>query len=129
MMARLGVVFAIIALIGIVHRLLRVYQYRRLQAGSSLSSSARPTLIVVVSAHCAVCPAQKNVVTLLAQRYPSLQVVTLDAETQMDRVRQLSVMTVPTTLLQDTDGTVLKINNGFIALEPLARQVEGMMRK
>ncbi|HEY0721566.1 MAG TPA: hypothetical protein VGE50_09965, partial [Gammaproteobacteria bacterium] len=55
------------------------------------------------------------------------QVVTLDAEQQLAQVRALSVMTVPTTLLQGADGTLVQINNGFIALEPLARQVESLL--
>ncbi|HEY0635799.1 MAG TPA: hypothetical protein VGE00_10485, partial [Gammaproteobacteria bacterium] len=76
-----------------------------------------------------ICPAQKGVVAQLSQRYPSLRVEMLDAELQMEQVRKLSVMTVPTTLLQAADGRVVQINNGFIALEPLATQVERLLRQ
>jgi len=128
MMARLAWALSIFFFVGIAHRVLRLYQRRRLQAGTSLSNSGGVTLLVVVSSRCAICPAQKNVVAQLSQSYPSLQVVTIDVERQTEQARKLSVMTVPTTLLQAADGTLVHINNGFVALEPLARQVEGLMR-
>ncbi len=90
---------------------------------TALPDKGQASLIVVTSSGCALCPAQKNVVALLRQRYPSLQVVMIDAETQREVVRALPVMTVPATLLRSHDGTLVHINNGFIALEPLARQV------
>jgi len=116
----------IFLLLGGLHRLMRIYQLRR---STPLPNNGEPRLIVVVSAGCPICPAQKNVVAQLRQRYPSLHVETLDAEAQRDRVRELSVMTVPTTLLQAPDGALVNINNGFIALEPLSRQIDGVMRK
>lgn len=127
-MERLGWVLVLFLLIGTCHQLVRAVQRYTLKSRSVLLGKGEETLIVVVSSHCAICPAQKNVVTRLSQRYPSLRVVTLDAERHTAQVRELSVMTVPTTLLQAADGTLRKINNGFIALEPLAAQIDKLVQ-
>ncbi|HEY0720182.1 MAG TPA: conjugal transfer protein TraF, partial [Gammaproteobacteria bacterium] len=102
---RLGWAVALLVLMGVAAQLLRVMQRRKAAAAGPLRvGDGEAALIVVVSAHCAICPAQKGVVAQLRQRYPALQVVTLDAEQQLAQVRALSVMTVPTTLLQGADG-------------------------
>lgn len=89
-----------------------------------------PMLLTVVSRHCAVCPAQKRIVAELGTRYPatSLQVTILDAEAEPDRIQALHIMTVPTTLLFEADGTVAHVNNGLVGLEALMRQIDGLLR-
>ncbi|MCD6707388.1 MAG: thioredoxin family protein [Thiobacillus sp.] len=87
-----------------------------------------PLLLTVVSRHCAVCPAQKRIVAELGARYSAtrLKVILLDAEAEPERVRALSVMTVPTTLLFTAGGTVAHVNNGLVGLEALMRQIDGL---
>lgn len=128
-MERLGWALLLLLLIVALHQGLRYVQWRRLRRHAPAARHGESTLTVVVSSRCAICPAQKGVVAQLSQRYPSLRVEMLDAELQMEQVRKLSVMTVPTTLLQAADGRVVQINNGFIALEPLATQVERLLRQ
>lgn len=129
MMERLGWAAAAFLLIWLAHRLVRIYQRHGLQPATPFSGSGQVNLILVVSSRCAVCPAQKRVVAQLGEKYPpsQLRVITIDAETQVEQARQLSVMTVPSTLLQAPDGTMVHINNGYIALAPLARQIERLM--
>lgn len=130
MFERLAWALALLVLAGAIRMVLRRWQRRRVTVRRApVAGSGAATLIVVVSSRCAICPAQKNVVTQLRQRYPALQVVTIDADTQTEQARALSVMTVPTTLLQAADGGVVRINNGFIALEPLAKQVAALLRR
>jgi thioredoxin-like negative regulator of GroEL len=90
-----------------------------------------PLLLAVVSRHCAVCPAQKRIVAELRTRYPAttLKVALLDAEAEPERVRALGIMTVPTTLLFEADGTVARINNGFVGREALMRQIDGVLTR
>lgn len=126
---RLGWAFALITLLGGCYYLLRLMQLRRAQRPTQGTPKGQPALMVVTSDHCAVCPAQKNVIALLSERYPALRVVSIDAESDLAHLRSLSVMTVPTTLLFAADGSVAQINNGFIALDPLAKQVEVLFQR
>jgi len=127
---RLGWVVSLFLFLWLANHFLHFYRRRRLQAIKHRSSGGQLSLIVVVSSRCSICPAQKKIVAQLSEQYPSslLRVVTIDAETQMEQARELSVMTVPSTLLQVSDGTIVRINHGFIALAPLARQINGLIQ-
>ena len=90
-----------------------------------------PLLLTVVSRHCAVCPTQKRIAAELGTRYPAttLKVRLLDAEAEPERVQALRIMTVPTTLLFEADGTVAHINNGLVGREALMRQIDGVLAR
>lgn len=128
---RLGWTASIFLLFWLVYLLFRAYQRRKLRAIAPLPTNGQVNLIVVVSSSCAICPAQKRVVAQLGERYPSslLRVITIDAETQAKKARELSVMTVPTTLLQAPDGSIVHINNGFVALAHLASQIDSLIQR
>jgi len=90
-----------------------------------------PLLLTVVSRHCAVCPTQKRIAAELCARYPAtmLKVTLLDAETEPENVQALRIMTVPTTLLFEADGTVAHINNGLVGREALIRQIDSLLAR
>jgi thiol-disulfide isomerase/thioredoxin len=131
MLERISWTVSIFIFFWLAHQWFHIYQRRRLQAITPLSTNGPASLIVVVSSHCAICPAQKKVVAQLGERYPPslLHVITIDAETQAKKARELSVMTVPTTFLQAPDGTIVHINNGFVALAHLASQVDSLIQR
>lgn len=85
-----------------------------------------PSLIAVVSANCAVCPAQKRVLERLRTCYPAstLRIETIDLESEPQRVHALRIMTVPTTLLIAADGTLCHINHGLASLEKIKSQIK-----
>lgn len=128
-MERLGWVVSAFLIIWLANRWLRIYQRRRLQAGAHLAAHGQASLIVVVSSRCAICPMQKIIVAQLRERYPPslLWVVTIDAELQPAQARELSVMTVPTTLVLGPDGTIAHINNGFAKFDTLAKQIDNVL--
>lgn len=128
-MERLGWVVSVCLIIWLANRWFRIYQRRGLQARIHHAAHGQAGLIVVVSSRCAICPAQKIVVAQLGERYPPslLQVVTIDAELQPTQARELSVMTVPTTLVLGPDGTMAYINNGFTQLDILATQIDTLL--
>lgn len=128
-MERLGWVVAAFFIIWLANRWFHIYQRRRLQAGAHLAAHGQASLIVVVSSRCAICPAQKIVVAQLRERYPPslLRVVSIDAELQPEQARELSVMTVPTTLVLDPDGTMAHINNGLAKFDTLAEQIDNLL--
>lgn len=125
---RLAWVAAALLIVWLASRWLRKRQ-SRLQGRIKLAAPAKANLIVVVSARCAICPAQKNVVAELRKRYPAalLQVMVVDAENQPEELRSLAVMTVPSTLVLGPDGVVAHVNNGFTRLEVLARQIDNLL--
>lgn len=129
MLERLGWTVSIFLFFWLANQWFRICQRRRLHAITRPATKGATSLIVVVSSRCTICPAQKKIVAQLCERYPPslLRVVIIDAETQMEQVRELSVITVPTTLLQTPYGSIVRINNGFIALAPLARQIDDLI--
>lgn len=130
-MERLGFAVFIFLFFVLIFQFLRIYQRAKLKAITSFSNKGRPSLIVVVSPQCAICPAQKKVIAKLCERYPStlLRVVNIDATTQVEQARELSVMMVPTTFLLSPDGSIVQINNGFIAYTHLEKQINNLIAK
>ena len=129
-MERLGGAVFLFFLVWLASQWFRIYHRRRLRTITCLSGDGQASLIVIVSSRCAICPAQKKVIAQLSTLYPSslLRVVVIDADTQPEQARELSVMTVPSTLLQAPDGKIVQVNHGFIALEYLVRQVNDLLR-
>lgn len=126
MLERLGWTLSIFLFLVLARQLAGIYQRTKLQTATRLACNGQVSLIVVVSSHCAICPAQKKIVAQACEQYPPslLRAVTIDAETQPEQARKLAVMTVPSTLLQAADGSIVQVNNGFIALAPLTKQIK-----
>lgn len=124
MMERLAWVVLACLVLWLLKRGFFVYRLRKMQTSVQLALPGRASLIAVVSAHCAICPAQKRVISQLSALYPVLQIITLDAEQEAEQVRALSILTVPTTLLLDKDGAIAHVNHGFAKLDVLASQAE-----
>ncbi len=127
-MERLGWTVTIFAFVWLASQCFRLYQRRRLRAIHNLPTEGQISLMVIVSSRCAVCPAQKKVIVCLCRLYPLLRVVIIDADTQPTQARALGVMTVPSTLVQAPDGRIVQVNHGFMALEPLVRQMNALLR-
>lgn len=126
-MERLAWVVLLFLVLWLARRWLRMARRRKMQAMAHLAVHGRASLVAVVSAHCAICPAQKQVIGQLSALYPMLQIITLDAEQEAEQVRALSIMTVPATLLLDREGAIAHVNHGFARLDVLARQAEGLV--
>jgi hypothetical protein len=128
-MERLAWVAAVFLFAWLARRWLRARQTRRLRMRATSGAQQQAILVVVVSPRCAICPAQKNVVDTLRERYPPslLRVTTVDAAVQTAQARELGVMTVPTTLVQGPDGSTFHVNHGFARLDVLARQIDDLL--
>ena len=127
---RLSWTVTIFVFVWLASQCFRLYQRRGLRAVQNLPTSGQASLMVIVSSRCAICPAQKKAIAQLCALYPLLlRVVVIDADTQSAQARALSVMTVPSTLLQAPDGRIVEVNHGFIALKPLVGQVNKLLRR
>ena len=77
---------------------------------------------------CAACPTQARFVEKVAEKWNGrLAVQTIDVNAQPTLAKQYYVMTLPTTLLIDTSGTVRNINFGVTNTQKLNQQVENLL--
>ena len=72
----------------------------------------RATLVQFSSAFCRPCVATRHVLGAVAGSVPGVRHVEVDAESHLDLVRRLDVMSTPTTLLLDRDGRVRRRATG-----------------
>lgn len=78
--------------------------------GSSLGE--RATLLQFSSAFCRPCVATRHVLGGVAGSVPGVRHVEIDAESRLDLVRRLDVMSTPTTLLLDSAGRIRRRATG-----------------
>lgn len=120
---RLALALGILAGLWLAAAWLAAWQRRRLDM-PGLESTERPVLLLITASRCGACTAQKHVIECLVAEWGEVgpTVVQVDAEQEVERVRRLAVMTVPSTVLLAPDGTVAAINNGFASLAVLSEQ-------
>ncbi|MBV9099002.1 MAG: thioredoxin family protein [Frankiaceae bacterium] len=94
--------------------LLRVAQVDERVGAEVLGSSLgdRATLVQFSSAFCRPCVATRHVLGAVAGSVPGVVHVEVDAESHLDLVRRLGVMSTPTTLLLDRAGRVRRRATG-----------------
>ncbi len=77
---------------------------------------------------CALCVPQERQIeearTTLARRGRKLQVKKINALEESELVKRMNVMTVPTTVLLDSDGKVVAWNPGLRGAQKLITQLE-----
>jgi thiol-disulfide isomerase/thioredoxin len=78
--------------------------------GSELGE--RATLVQFSSAFCRPCVATRHVLGAVAGTVPGVRHIDVDAESHLDLVRQLGIMTTPTTLLLDRTGRIRRRATG-----------------
>ncbi len=72
----------------------------------------RATLVQFSSAFCAPCRATRRVLGEVAAMVPGVSHVEIDAEDQLDLVRELDILKTPTVLVLDADGRVVRRATG-----------------
>ncbi len=64
----------------------------------------RATLLQFSSAFCTPCRATRTLLSQVITDYPGIKHVEIDAESNLDLVRELNVKSTPTTLILNSDG-------------------------
>jgi thiol-disulfide isomerase/thioredoxin len=64
----------------------------------------RATLLQFSSAFCTPCRATRTLLSQVITEYPGIKHVEIDAESNLDLVRELNVKSTPTTLVLNSDG-------------------------
>jgi thiol-disulfide isomerase/thioredoxin len=120
-------VLVLAGVLGLVWRA-RQGRLRDVRAGSGAESGAesllpalndlgatpgeRATLLQFSSAFCAPCRATKRILSDVAAAVPGVRHVEVDAESNLELVRRLSIFKTPTTLVLDGQGRVTKRASG-----------------
>jgi thiol-disulfide isomerase/thioredoxin len=68
----------------------------------------RATLVQFSSAFCAPCRATRRVLGEVAGLVPGVTHLEIDAESNLDLVRELGILKTPTVLVLDADGRVVR---------------------
>jgi len=86
-----------------------------------------PTIVYFWSDGCSVCRnAQRPVLERMVAEYGSdqLAVITYSVDESPEIAREWGVRTLPTTFVLDSTGATRYVNNGFVALPILRRQLQ-----
>ena len=83
------------------------------EADIGMALGERATLVQFSSAFCAPCRATRVLLTDIATKVEGVVAVDVDAESQLDLVRRLSIMRTPTVLVLDKAGVVVQRASGL----------------
>lgn len=133
MIARLIIVLAIIVLGTAAYVVFTRRHLGRLSQSSDLKESlpgyqtGLPAIVYFWSTTCATCKTMQTPVIeeLYAGHGDSIQIIKINAGEHMDLAGQWGVMSVPTTFILDTTGTVTHVNHGAARADKLLRQLGG----
>jgi thiol-disulfide isomerase/thioredoxin len=74
--------------------------------------TARATLLQFSSAFCAPCRATRAILNQVADAVPGVHHIEIDAESHLDAVRALGVLSTPTTFILDADLRIINKATG-----------------
>ena len=87
----------------------------------------RATLVQFSSAFCRPCVATRHLLADVAGRVPGVRHVEVDAESQLDLVRSLTIASTPTTLLLDGSGVVRRRAVGVPRRDEVLAALDGLL--
>ena len=70
-----------------------------------IARGERVTMVQFSSAFCSPCRATRVLLEQMVQTMPDVEYVHIDAESHLELVRQLNILSTPTTLFLNRDGT------------------------
>jgi thiol-disulfide isomerase/thioredoxin len=132
MIERLLITVAIMALLGGVFLLMKRRQIALAnRASRRLNQSSRlPTIVYFWSNGCPVCKmTQRRILDGVLAEYGTEQLAftAYNTDETPDIAKEWGVMTLPTTFLLDSTGTIRQVNNGLVTVENLRKQLEPLI--
>lgn len=129
---RLLITFAVMAFLGGVFLLMKRRQIALAnRASRQLKQSSRlPTIVYFWSNGCPVCKmTQKRILEGILAEYGTeqLALTAYNIDEAPDVAKKWGVMTLPTTFLLDSTGTIRHVNNGLVVSENLRKQLEPLI--
>ena len=96
--------------------------------GNWIAFLATPTLLELRSETCAACPTQGRDVEEVVQEWNGrVAIHKIDTDNDPETAQRYGVMTLPTTILIDHNGSVQDINYGLTNAHQLNKQVERVL--
>ncbi len=133
MYERLMITFVMVAFFWAVLLLMKRRQITLAnRASRSNKQTSKPTIVYFGSNGCAVCKrAQRPILEKILAEYGNEQLglTVYDADESPDIAKEWGVMTLPTTFLLDSRGTIRHVNNGLAVSGTLRKQLEPMMKR
>ena len=132
MLERFLILLAVIAAAAVVYTAWRVYQRRRLLAVAAhaappavaqLVDGTRPAVLYFTTPECAQCRLQQTPILSQLAAKVDVAVHKLDAVEQEALARFYGIMTVPTTVVLDSQLRPVAVNHGVTPLPKLLAQV------
>ncbi len=132
MYERLLITFMMMLFFGAVFLLMKRRQITLADRASRQSNkqTSKTTIVYFGSNGCAVCKrAQRPILEKVLAEYgkEQLALTAYDVDESPDVAKEWGVMTLPTTFLLDSTGTIRHVNNGLIVSENLRKQLEPMI--
>lgn len=100
------------------------------RASQQSNKTSKPTIVYFGSNGCAACKrTQRPILEKILAEYGNERLVltAYDVDESPDIAKKWGVMTLPTTFLLDSTGTIRHVNNGLIVLENLRKQLEPLL--
>jgi len=129
---RLLIVFVAMLAIALLYRLWRLWQHRRLQKLRTVMApihlppgvaGGKPTVLYFSTSECAQCRLQQAPILTQLQSRLDVAVHHIDALEQQALANFYGIMTVPTTVVLDSELRPVAINHGVAPLQTLQSQI------
>lgn len=120
-----AIAVAVIGLAALTLRLGQASQRRHLVGNVVGGTAERPTILYFSGAACTIChTAQRPALDRLAPAVDGrVAVREVDVAAEPEMARQFRVMSLPTTVVLDSDGRARAVNAGFASAPVLERQL------
>ena len=132
MLERLIIVFIVVLTVGIVFFVIKFWQKNKanISVNGLKLNKDMPTIVYFSSPDCLVCKMQQEpVISQLSQKKSIILFHTkkINIKQKMDIARQWGIMTLPTTCIVNSHGTVKFINNGLVQADILNKQLNNSL--
>lgn len=120
-LGRMGVVvaLAVVAYVGF-----RVWKASSLsKASTRMAESETARLLFFVGPNCSQCAAQRTVIDSVKEQFPEVQFERYDASVDTKMASDAGVLSVPTTVIIDSSGTVVQRNGRYVGENVLVDQL------
>lgn len=94
------------------------------RVGTTLGSEI--TFVQFSSAFCAPCRATRLLLTDIAERDAGIKHIEVDAESHLELVRELNILSTPTTFVLDRDGNTVARSSGTPKRDQVLSLVQGI---
>lgn len=133
MLERLIITIAIIGLFVLAYLWFKQSRLKRAQQQASTSdpllsslTAGQPAILYFTADWCGACKLhQRPALQQLQSEQPDLKVVMIDVDAQLDDAKRWGVLSLPTTIVLDSNHVPIAVNHGAVSAHKLSQQLKG----